>query len=553
MPGPFPPPVVPMPGDFDFEPELEIEDLPKDEEIEEPQGSSDEKPGSRTHFDGGEPRAAVGAPGPLWDLLAYHVPAVQRACDGWDQNRPPTVARRGAADAPRDPSPTVGEVLRSDAGRPLDEPTRAYFGSRFGHDFDCVRVHSGTRAAASAKALQANAYTVGSDIVLRDTYDPVSAAGRRLLAHELTHVVQQRAASFGAQRAGLVSEPSDASEREAEAVAERAVAGERVQVSARPTWSIARDRRPPNVTSHGYQSFYLNGMVPAANAQVRVQFHQDASAPSAATLSVWYQESNTLQTVTFDPGGTIQAAVLSEERGTATFDLNGDEAPEIVLTARATASVGLDFAADFRGRRILNMSVAPRQPTQSASSRGRLIGQLPDGRNYYWTGTFDQRGPRYVDDNGTMVDPGREMASAELNRSMERIALVSWLGAIALLAGAAVLAGAGEVVVAGEVASGAPAAVGAGEAGQLATLTNSQIAQQIIGAEQTALLRTFFGTSLRGAAARAAAFELPAGLTRASLLAYAELARRAIAAGKDTLGVQAVRLQLIERALRLLP
>jgi hypothetical protein len=405
------------------------------------------------------------------------------------------------------------------------------------------------RAAASANALQANAYTVEADIV----NDPPSAAGRRLLAHELTRVVPQRDASSVAQRAGLMSEPSDASEREAEAVAERAVAGERVQVSAPLTVLIARARRPPDVTSNGYQSFYLNAMVPAANAQVRVQFHQDASTPSAATMAVWYQESNTLQTVTFNPGGTIQAAVLSEERGTATFDLNGDEAPEIVLTVRATPSVGLDFAADFRGGRILDMSVAPRQ---LAPSRGRLIGQLPDGRNYYWTGTFDQRGPRYVDDNGTMVDPGREIASAELNRSMERIALVSWLGAIALLAGAAVLAGAGEVVVAGEVASGAPAAAGAGEAagaGQLATMTNAQIAQQVIGAQQTALLRTFFGTSLRGAAARAAAFELPAGLTRTSLLAYAEIARRVIAAGNDTLGVQAARLQLIERALKLLP
>src|SRR5207245_4080143 len=98
--------------------------------------------------DGGEPRAAVGAPGPLWRLLAYHVPTVQRACDGCEEDRPPT----------------VGEVLRSDAGRPLDGPTRAYFGSRFGHDFDDVRVHSGPRAAASANALQANAYTVGSDI-----------------------------------------------------------------------------------------------------------------------------------------------------------------------------------------------------------------------------------------------------------------------------------------------------------------------------------------------------------------------------------------------------
>ncbi len=446
------------------------------------------------------------------------------------------------ADALAAVAPIVHETLNV-PGQPLDAATRTYFGSRFGHGFEDVRVHTGPRAAASANALQANAYTVGSDIVLRDAYDSASAAGQRLLAHELTHVVQQRGTPPAAQAARSVSDPSDASEREAVAVAERAVAGERVRVSAQPTSSIARDRRAPDVTFNKNQSFYLNGIVPAVNTQVRLQFFQDPSAPSAATMAVWYQESNTLQRVTFDPGGTIQAAVLSEEPGIVTVDLNGDEAPEIVLTARPNALLGVDFAADFRGRRILSMTTAPPQPRAPpyVAGRGRLIGQLPDGRNYYWTGTFDQRGPRYVDDNGMAVDPGQAAAAAAINNAFRNFfvgwMIVSAVAGLALL-GAAAVAGVGETAAA---------------AGPYAGLTNAQIAQQVIGTEQTALLRVFFGTSLRGAAARAAAFELPAGLTRASLLAYAEIARRVIAAGTDTLGVQAARLELIERALRLLP
>ena len=63
---------------------------------------------------------------------------------------------------------------------------------QFGHDFSSVRIHADAAAAESATAVNALAYTVGRDIVFAaDRYAPATAAGRRLLAHELTHVVQQ--------------------------------------------------------------------------------------------------------------------------------------------------------------------------------------------------------------------------------------------------------------------------------------------------------------------------------------------------------------------------
>ena len=77
-------------------------------------------------------------------------------------------------------------------GMPLAPATRADMESRFGHDFGRVRVHSDSKAAESAAALKARAYTVGDHIVLgRGTSRFESAAGQRLLAHELAHVVQQ--------------------------------------------------------------------------------------------------------------------------------------------------------------------------------------------------------------------------------------------------------------------------------------------------------------------------------------------------------------------------
>jgi hypothetical protein len=99
-------------------------------------------------------------------------------------------ARRLAAQ-----SSLVSETLRS-PGRPLDPATRAGFESSLAHDFRAVRVHTDARAASSAATLEAHAYTVGTDVVFgAGRYDPGSTAGRRLLAHELTHVRQQAGAT----------------------------------------------------------------------------------------------------------------------------------------------------------------------------------------------------------------------------------------------------------------------------------------------------------------------------------------------------------------------
>jgi Domain of unknown function (DUF4157) len=99
------------------------------------------------------------------------------------------------SDLEPDSAPEVESVLSS-SGKLLDAETRRTMESRIGFDFSKVRIHSDSRAAASAKSLGARAYTVGSDIVFGPgRYAPDTAEGRRLLAHELTHVVQQTPSS----------------------------------------------------------------------------------------------------------------------------------------------------------------------------------------------------------------------------------------------------------------------------------------------------------------------------------------------------------------------
>ena len=116
----------------------------------------------------------------------------------------------------------------SGGGRPLEPEVRGEMEGRLGHDFSDVRVHDDGAAHESAKAVNAHAYTVGSNVVFqRDKYDPGSDAGKVMLAHELTHVVQQRSGPVDGSSApgGIkVSDPSDRFEREAASTAERAMA-----------------------------------------------------------------------------------------------------------------------------------------------------------------------------------------------------------------------------------------------------------------------------------------------------------------------------------------
>ncbi|MDX2296385.1 MULTISPECIES: DUF4157 domain-containing protein [Streptomyces] len=130
----------------------------------------------------------------------------------------------------------VHDVLASGGGQPLDAATRGDMEARMGADFADVRVHTDAAADASAKGIGAHAYTVGNNVVFqREAYDPASPQGRTTLAHELTHVIQQRSGPVeGTEAPGgiRVSDPSDRFEREAVANAERVMAEPAAAASA---------------------------------------------------------------------------------------------------------------------------------------------------------------------------------------------------------------------------------------------------------------------------------------------------------------------------------
>ena len=150
------------------------------------------------------------------------------------------------------PSP-VKDVIGSARGQPLDAATRSFMESRMGHDFGDVRIHTDAKASESARSVQANAYTVGRDVVFRsDQWSPGTATGQRMLAHELTHVVQQAAGPVDGTPApgGIrLSDPSDRFEREADEVADRVMSAgpdvERQEGQEALQLSRARDASVP--------------------------------------------------------------------------------------------------------------------------------------------------------------------------------------------------------------------------------------------------------------------------------------------------------------------
>ena len=123
------------------------------------------------------------------------------------------------------PAKLDGEIAREiderrGRGSELDRDARSKLETAMGEDFSDVRIHNDAEAHELSKAVSAEAFTTGSDVFFQSgRYDPGSSAGQKLLAHELTHVAQQRGAAPASEM--TVSDPGDASEVEATSVAEK--------------------------------------------------------------------------------------------------------------------------------------------------------------------------------------------------------------------------------------------------------------------------------------------------------------------------------------------
>ena len=145
---------------------------------------------------------------------------------------------------PSNAPPIVHEVLRS-PGHPLDHGSRSFFEPRFGYDFGRVRIHTDDRAAASARAVNAMAYTVGHQLVFESgRFDPHSISGQKLIAHELAHVIQQ-SGQHNSNSELTVTPAHDAFEYDADRAAQKALAGGEIAPSVRRHSPALQRQLPP--------------------------------------------------------------------------------------------------------------------------------------------------------------------------------------------------------------------------------------------------------------------------------------------------------------------
>lgn len=142
---------------------------------------------------------------PAQSLSAAPTHTLQRKCSHCEEED--KVQRKETGDTSSIAPASVHQTL-GNSGQPLSAESRSFFEPRFGQDFSGVRIHTDGGAAESARDIKALAYTSGQNVVFgRGQYQPESASGQRLLAHELTHVVQQNGQqSASVQRSGNVSQ-----------------------------------------------------------------------------------------------------------------------------------------------------------------------------------------------------------------------------------------------------------------------------------------------------------------------------------------------------------
>ena len=218
----------------------------------------------------------------------------------------PTLQRKsGQGAAPgqsfTDAPPIVHDVLRS-SGQPLDSGTRAFMEPRFGYDFSRVRVHTDSRAAKSAEAVKAQAYTVGSNIVFgANPGGAGNVSQQRLLAHELAHVVQQG----GRQPGGSlqVAPATDSAEGAADRAADQVLSGGPVPNSTKAEGRLQRLGANANCSKEQadaiHQGIYdannwckkaatalaANPLAPATLTFLQRNFGASGTAANAATIA----------------------------------------------------------------------------------------------------------------------------------------------------------------------------------------------------------------------------------------------------------------------------
>lgn len=267
--------------------------------------------------------------------------AIQRKCAACEDEQDKAIqAKREATEQnPGKPDPEAAELAAGQGGTPLSKDLRAFFEPRFGRDFGGVRVHSDGAAASAAQAVQARAYTAGRDIVFgAGQYAPATVEGKRLVAHELTHVVQQD------QAAVRCHEPKSAAQEAApgldhapglgpvapQATGHRLIQRQAAACPARPADEATTSRTPGGILS-------IDVVTPSTNMLAIQDFPvNDSALPSGVTANPVFQRFMSM--ATGDPSTATAVKGYTDCVGAAGENLSlRDQRAQAVVAAMPTA------------------------------------------------------------------------------------------------------------------------------------------------------------------------------------------------------------------------
>jgi hypothetical protein len=187
---------------------------------------------------------------------------LQRKCAGCNQSagggecgecgkKKELLQRRAANEnEPTEVPPIVYEVLNP-PGQPLDPETRAFMEPRFRHDFSKVRIHTDLKAAESAKIVNALAYTVGTNVIFSEgQYRPKILVSKKLIAHKLTHTIQQNRSQSNIQSQLKISDSNNTNEQEANRVSKAIVQSQYSPIVSSEPIQISRETPNPEPQSN---------------------------------------------------------------------------------------------------------------------------------------------------------------------------------------------------------------------------------------------------------------------------------------------------------------
>ncbi len=327
--------------------------------------------------------------------------------------RPPQTTAIAGQLAP----PIVHEVLDT-PGQPLDRATRAFVEPRFGHDFGSVRVHADSVAHRSARAVDALAYTVGQHIVFgADPWAPASTDGQRLLAHELTHVVQQPA--MLARQPGPKSGGTNFDDL-ARLLAKKLKAGQRADVLR-----DLQGRQPQDLAT--LEAAALKVLLPHEAEPLRraLQFVRVPAPANQSVVSITPSTGTDVPkagakvgagSVTVQTGLTVSAGVAGQSDSAYALKYTGSDAGEMRWMQFAWREVVPEFA--IKGRK-----------PERVPARRKLE---HSGQVYYLT--TDPVKPHWNTDTGTSRSPFFEQDTT-VNRTSNELTMVDFPSPMAPLIG----------------------------------------------------------------------------------------------------------------------